>query len=128
MGRWDEGIMDSDKTLDFLLPFEADLIHRIVFRLADELLSGEDRVTPSYGTEPVVAAVEILCLFCEHSHIGFSSYLRTVRRWREVCLERFEADTTWDDCLTPDGLDARVERRKVIEATFDRLERLTDDD
>jgi hypothetical protein len=130
MSRWGEGIFDSDTTLDFLAPIQAELIRRIVHHLSDESLVGEfgDGMAYSHGTNPVLAAVEIICLLCENANIHFFQPTSVVRRWREVCLERFESDPFWDDCVTPDGLDARVERRKVIQATFDRLEALTDED
>lgn len=130
MGRWDDGIFDSDSVLDFLAPFNANLIRTIVFYLADESLSDDfgDGLVYSQGTDTLVAAVELLCHFHEAADLRLVKAPRVVKRWREVCLERFEADPSWDDCQTPDGFDARVERRKVIDATFDRLLALTDED
>jgi hypothetical protein len=128
MGRWGDDIFDSDSVLDFIAPLQASLLWRVVFYLADESLSDEWSDGIAYGADPVVASIEILCLLCDHADLRFVKEKRVVRRWREVCLERFENDTTWDNAQTPDGLDARVERRKVIEATFDRLEALTDDE
>ena len=130
MGRWGDDIFDSDSTLDFIVPLEANLIRRVVFHLADESLSDEwsDGLAYSNGMNPVAASIDILCLLCEYADIRFMKEKRVVRRWREVCLERFEKDPSWDNCQTPDGLDARAERRKVIEATFDRLEALTNDE
>jgi hypothetical protein len=129
VGRWDDGIFDSDGVLDFVAPIEANLLRTIVFNLADTSLIDEwgDGSPHSNNVSRVLASIEILCLICEHANIRFFVAKHLVRRWREVALEKFEQDLSWDNCQTPDGLDARIERRKVIENTFNRLEALTNE-
>lgn len=118
MGSWGSGVYDSDSALDCLGGLKDELVRRIVFDLADESLT--DWPPGAYDFAP--AAVEILALWCEHSGYGPPVTKKTIRYWKTLYLARFEADGSWDKVQLPDGLDARAERRKVIAATFDRLE------
>jgi hypothetical protein len=124
MGTWGPGVFDSDNASEFLDMLVDKLVKTIVFHLTDESLTGCPPI--AYGA--VVAAADILVLYGEQYDFLPGVSTKMVRRWRELYLQQFEADSVWDNALTPDDLDARTERRKVIEATFDRLEAVALDD
>ena len=124
MNRWGTGVFESDSALDFLWILNDNLMKQIVFYIADESLIGWWIARYEEG----IAAADLLALWCEKSGSSEGIHKKNVIRWRELYLQRFETDPQWDNALTPDGLDARTERRKVIEATFDRLEAVAMDD
>ena len=93
------------------------LIATIILHLTEERLTGQ----PPFP-EHVVAAVDILALWSQHCGSPPDLTKDIVRRWRAICIQQFDSDPYWDNCVTSSGTDARPERRKVIEATFDRLE------
>lgn len=125
MGWWGHEIYESDRSGDFFNQEAYKLVRLITFHLADESMTGWP---PQISYSWALAAANILALWCEHVDIHHGMEAHVVRRWREICLARFEADPSWDDTITPEGLDGRTERRKVIKATFDRLEAVAIDD
>lgn len=118
MGSWGAEVYQSDSALDLIDDYKHRLEQYIVFFLAPPDLSGLD----GDNSMIAVAAIDIMASLCERANTVSAISLKIIRHWREMCLARFEADTSWDDTVTPEGLDGRTERRKVIEATFDRLE------
>jgi hypothetical protein len=122
-GSW--GIIEGDYAQDFFFELQNKLLRIIVSFLADETLIGW---TPSDKTGYIAAAAEILAKWGEHYGSLSAITAQAVRHWRALSLKQLETDFDWDNTLTIDGLDARTERRKAIEATFDRLEAVALDD
>lgn len=112
MGTWGEGNFDSDGARDYLNEVVVSFIGRIETCLADEELSRLDED----GESILMPSVEILALLCEQFRARPPEESR-VKEWKEKYLQIYDEEI--------DGLEPapgyKEERRKAIEATFDRL-------
>jgi hypothetical protein len=114
MGTWGSGTFQSDGARDFLNDLQDSLTNRIETVLADPVAVELDE----QGEDVFMPAVEILTRLCE-SYGGIIPELATVQRWRDTYLRVFDA---YIPKLAGPGYAQR--RRKVIEETFARLEKL----
>jgi hypothetical protein len=107
MGTWGAGNFADDRALDWLGGFVDGLVDRIEEGMAD----------PEAGcSHPLGAQLEALAVLCEQLNAVPPEPAR-VARWREKYVR------TWDAGIDAYGPDPqyKADRRKVIEATFDRL-------
>jgi hypothetical protein len=120
MGRWGDGIYDSDSALDYFATitdkFEREL---------DYWFSPEKIVHESWWLVQVLPAIEMILLF-EGQDMGSSTYLENpevLERWREAFFGVWDGD--WKDTYTYDNPfnDAayRQQHRPALAAMFGRL-------
>jgi hypothetical protein len=112
MGTWDPGNFDSDGALDYIDSLRDDMCKAVdttfaVKGAADLDDDGESLLMPS---------VEILVMLSSISYVGDPSEEK-ILEWKRKYLAIFDAQI---DGLKPKP-DHKVQRRKVIEDTFDRL-------
>jgi hypothetical protein len=115
MGTWGAGNFDNDSACDYLDSIKFQLI-----RVIEDCFKREDDtdLLDECGDE-LMASIEILTLLTEH-YYGHNPHVEVseARRWRDTYLRIY--DNEMDDSLAT--LEYQVERRKVIEDTFAKLE------
>jgi hypothetical protein len=112
MGTWEAGNFDNDEALDYVAEIQAPLLHQLEHIIADPHLAEPDEPTSAR----VMAAAEILAILCEQCN-AVPPKPDIVTQCQEAYLP------VWDgyiDRLEPDP-EYKLERRKVIQATFERL-------
>lgn len=121
MGTWGAGNFDSDDAGEVLDGLHDYLVKTIVHGLTPEL--HEDLTNP--GRPPIepthaLLAVDMLAMF--EKQIGFVARLGPdiVKKWRTKYLAILEADTSSIGKIIPNY---KERRRKVVEESFDRLEK-----
>jgi len=117
MGTWSSGTFDSDGARDFLDDLQRGLVDRIEAVLADPVAIELDE----QGEDVFMPAVEILTRLIE-SYGGVIPQASVVYRWRDTYLGVFDA---YIPKLA--GPEYTQRRRKVIEDTFGRLEKLANE-
>ncbi len=115
MGTWGAGNFDNDGALDYA----GSVIDKFTARI-EECFSGEDLADLDEDGETVLMpSVEMICVISERCGAA-PPRADVVAGWRERYLRIYDEQI---DSLEPaDGY--TDERRKVIEETFTRLERL----
>jgi hypothetical protein len=121
MGTWGSGNFDSDDAGQELDNVHEHLIKTIVHGLTPDL--HEDLTDPGRPPiEPthVLLAVDILALL--ETNIDYVARVGTdiVQKWRKKYLAILEADISGTGSRIPNY---KERRRKVVEETFDRLEK-----
>ena len=117
MGTWGSGTFESDGARDFLDDLQRGLIERIETVLADSVAIELDE----QGEDVFMPAVEILTRLFE-SYGGVIPQTSVVYRWRDTYLRVFDAYI-----LKLAGSEYAQRRRKIIEETFQRLEKLANE-
>ncbi|MEO7720119.1 MAG: DUF4259 domain-containing protein [Capsulimonas sp.] len=113
MGTWGAGNFDSDSALDYISSVVDDLEGKIEDLLTDEERSALDEE----GEGVLVPSVAILSALHETVQAP-TPEPANVARWRTQYLAIYDAQI---DGLEPDA-EYKVERRQVIQDTFDKLE------
>ena len=115
MGTWGAGNFDNDSACDYLDSIKFQLI-----KVIEDCFQTEDEteLLDECGDE-LMASVEILTLLTEH-YYGHNPHVEVseAQRWREKFLRMY--DEQLDD-YEPQK-DYNIERRKIIEDTFNKLE------
>jgi hypothetical protein len=115
MGTWNTGNFDCDGACEYLhSQFQQPLVKRIESIIADPKKIELDEL----GEDILMPSVELLALLYE-TYGGTFPEAATVRRWRDVYLAGY--DRYIDSLLPAPGY--KEERRRVIQQTFDRLEK-----
>ena len=109
MGTWGTGNFDNDEALDAYAEVVDDLLDRIDEGLGEGQVHFED-----VGAE--IALVEVLAALGERCR-EVSVPRAKVERWKERVLSAYDAQI--DDLGATESF--KAERRRVLEATFDRL-------
>jgi hypothetical protein len=122
MGRWGDGIYDSDQALDYESTITDHLVREIVYRMTPEQVSHSGSWLSS-----VLAVIELILLF-EYHDKGSSVYLlrelNAIPRWHETFFN------VWDGNWTDDRFvsfayyfpEYRQQHRAGVIALFDSLE------
>jgi hypothetical protein len=119
MGTWGAGNFDNDAAGDYL-----DSIKQQLVKAIEDCLAGKTEWSLfECGEEQLMPSVDLLCLICEHYDKSPIVEVETVRGWKQKFLSYYD-EVSNDVGAKPDYL---VKRRKVIEETFNRLEKLADD-
>jgi hypothetical protein len=127
MGRWGDGIYDSDSALDYFETIDNVLKREINYWCLPEKV----REHPTW-LENVLAVVEVMLLFDLHE-IGGSLYLdapQAVDRWREAFVRVWDGDWTGDEHyhhLPYYSPDYRKQHRPGVAALFDHLKGIAED-
>jgi hypothetical protein len=115
MGTWGAGNFENDAALDFI----GDEIDRYI-SIIEDIFGNEGRFLLDEDAEGMLMpAVEILAVLCEHCHGVLPEHL-DVAAWKARYLAMYDDQI---DGLEPQG-DFKQQRRAVIEATFDKLVRI----
>jgi hypothetical protein len=125
MGRWGDGIYESDAALDYFSKI-TDFIDRemlILYLVAPEVDSYQGD-----WIAQMLAVIEAMLLFEKHN-IGSSIYLNetdTIERWREVFLRIWDGDWHGEGTRTHpvDNAEYRKEQRSQIIEMFDYLKKI----
>jgi len=118
MGTWGTGNLDSDAAADHLEFVCAPMVRQIA-----EAMGDEKRIEPGeYDADAVMVNLEVLACLGENLACQFNlPDPITIASWKRTFLK------IWDemiDDLDP-GPEYKVERRRIIAATFDRVEGLS---
>ena len=117
MGMLGNGNFEQDGALNFVWQeVQKPLIQKVQSVVVKPVLAEADE--PDSG--PIVAAVEILALLSEHVNAA-PPKPDLVALWKATFLNSWD-HTASDVIFRPEDV---IERRSVITATFDRLERLS---
>ena len=120
MGRWGNGIYESDSALDYFGTISDRLEREIAY-----WFSPEQVYEGSWWISRVMSPIEVILIF-EQNHIGSTVYLsdeKAVLRWREIFLNVW--DREWKGGIDPVEMDDymyRQQHRPAIVAIFNRLE------
>lgn len=115
MGIWGHNNFESDLALDVL----GSLIQRIIYEIEETFTNeSSDSVYGSGGEDIIMANLDILGTLLEHYHIHPDIKKEKIIDWKQNFLGTYDRITE-----NPEGDDIEFvnERRKIIEATFDRL-------
>lgn len=114
MGTWGADNFESDAALDFV----GDEIDRYV-DVIEAIFDDEQRFRLDEAAEGMLMpCVVLLLLLCEHCEAVLPEEL-DIAAWKARYLEMYDDQI---DGLEPQG-DFKQQRRAVIEATFDKLQR-----
>jgi hypothetical protein len=124
MGRWGDGIYDSDSALDYFGSITDQVEREIAY-----WFSPEHVMSNGYWLAQILAIIEIMLLFEQHDG-GSSVYLenpKAVQRWREIFMgvwdESWQHDTQYGSHIYDyDEPEYRNQHRQGIVKMFDRLE------
>jgi len=114
LGTWGPGNFENDYALDYLSDIVAQLVRDI-----EDSFEGTKADPDELGEAVLVPSVAILILLCEHCH-ATSPRKEVVREWKHKYLQNWDA---YIDQLHPKP-DFKLQRREIINATFDRLAEL----
>ncbi|MCA9885362.1 MAG: hypothetical protein KC708_20430 [Anaerolineae bacterium] len=118
MGTWGPGNFDSDSALNHLEKWQMLMIDEV--RLFFET-NTEDCAFIREANNKIIPTVDILATICEHysvSLVGITPQI--LSGWKNSYLGAF--DRVFDPKKYPDAvLGETIERRQIVEATFDRL-------
>jgi hypothetical protein len=114
MGTWGTGNFANDGALDYL----GELVGRLAARVEELLGSVRGADLDEGGESELMPSVEIVSVLVERCN-AVPPRASVVRGWRERYLRLYDAQI---DALDPDT-GFKGERRRVIEATFGKLER-----
>jgi hypothetical protein len=114
VGTWGPGNFDSDAALDFS---SAEVDGHI--RAIEAIFADDQRLRLDEDAEwELMPRLEILSMLCEHCH-GILPHQLDIAAWKARYLRMFDDQI---DGLAPAG-DYKQQRRTIIEATFDKLQR-----
>jgi hypothetical protein len=116
MGAWGAGNFDNDGARDYLHEVVAFLLDKINYALQDDLIEPDE-----LGESELVPSVDLLALLCEQRHAR-PPEPNVVKEWKERYLACWDTDDI-DEWVTEDF---KLERRKIIEETFNRLLRIAE--
>ena len=111
MGTWGAGNFDNDSAGDWLVETVFDPIVATI----NECLHDHDEANGPF----IMAAVETLAVVCEHLPV-MPPEPTVVEKWRDTFLKSWEG---YMEDLQPEP-GRKEARKRVIEATFDRLLRI----
>jgi RNA polymerase subunit RPABC4/transcription elongation factor Spt4 len=114
MGVWGEGNFSNDGALDYVGTLVQQLVVRVQALFASEYGADLDEL----GESELMPSVEIISVLCEHCN-AVPPRASVVKRWRERYLRIYDEQI---EMLDPDA-EFKTKRRRVIEATFGKLER-----
>ena len=113
MGTWGTGNFDSDDALDFVFELTTQLVEKIELYFAKGATSlVED------GEAVIMPSVQILSILREHCEAA-PPEVEVVNTWKQRYLLIYDEQI---DALDPQP-GYKAERRKIIEETFDTLEK-----
>jgi hypothetical protein len=117
MGSWGPGIFDNDGALDFIGREVSRLVAQIEAIFADDQRFHLDEE----AEEILVPSVYVLALLCEQCHALLPEEVDSAE-WKRRYVEMYDREMEEED---PGGLAVAdgwlAQRRRLIEATFDRL-------
>ncbi len=113
MGTWGTGNFDSDGALDFV----AELTNQLVGRIEQCFAEGRANLDED-GEDVIVPSVQILSILHEHCDAA-PPEVEMVSTWKQRYLLIYDEQI---DALDPQP-GYKVERRRIIEETFDTLEK-----
>src|SRR5689334_17041815 len=124
MGRWGDGIYESDSALDYFSTISDRFEREIAY-----WFSSEHVIHNGYWLAQALAVIEIVLLFEQHD-IGSTVYLENsnaIDRWREIFLgvwdESWQHDNQYGSHIYDyDEPSYRNQHRQGVVAMFDRLE------
>ncbi|MEO8606907.1 MAG: DUF4259 domain-containing protein [Chloroflexota bacterium] len=121
MVTWGTGNFDSDGAGDYLDSLMKQLIKTIEACLGGKYVmypsDDDDDILGACGEDMLMPSVDILALLCEHFAMPLPVTELIIRQWKEQYLRSY--DRHIDHYVTKP--DFKIRRRRVIEATFDRL-------
>jgi hypothetical protein len=113
MGTWAAGNFDNDGALDYM----GELMDLLTARVEESFDAGA--ALDEEGEAILMPSIEVMALLSENCKTSPPD-AKTVRKWKKKYLRIYDSEI--DDLLPAD--DFKQERRKVIETTFDRLEKV----
>jgi hypothetical protein len=119
MGTWGPGNMDRDDSREFLDGIVLGL-HKVV----EDCLKPENFhpgfFLEQYGDIKVMPAIDVIVTLFEHYDHGVMLEKATAKAWKETYLKIYDETAHYYGSSE----EHKIQRRRVIEATFERLEEL----
>jgi hypothetical protein len=115
MGTSNNGNFDNDSARDYIYSLQKEITDEI-----EGYLTYEEDPFCIDDIDTVMAAVEVIISLCKDC-LAIPPEIEIVNRWRDTILKVYDNEI---DELEPDK-EYKVGRRKIIEGTFQRLEKET---
>lgn len=116
MGAGGSGNFDNDSAFDYI----ADVVKEHISEVEQLISFGVDVPFCVEDTDIVMAAIEVIIALCEKCY-AIPPDLELVRKWKRLTIEVYDNEI---DGLGPKP-DYKIERRQVINSTFEKLEKLS---
>jgi hypothetical protein len=118
MGTWGAGNFDSDDACEFM-----DETLRKFHKIIEDCLLPENFESfflEAFGEYTLMPAIDVIITLCEHYDISPQLEVEKIKGWKELYLRVYDETV---DTFGPKA-DWKINRRKVIEVTFNKLEAL----
>lgn len=116
MGVWGNNNFDSDSAMNLLCKW----INLIISEIRETYLYEKEGIYSGRGDDQIVVNVDILGTLYDHYRLYPDLELSEVEKWKREYLETFDAVSS--SYTKSESIDENtIQRRQIVEATFDRL-------
>jgi len=120
MGTWGSGNFEDDTAADFLTIYTSDLIDEI-----SKVIDDKNKIEPDeYEGVSLPCKIEILTMITEKKWVScVCPSIEEVESWKQKYLKVYDEY----NCSDVEYMDFILERRKIIEKTFENYKRVIED-